>query len=98
MSSGYGDKAPKKQIFDWSITFGNVLTILIFIVGGIVGYIRLQERVDMMSRELMDHKRYQQSEMREFVRKDVQDTRNSFIDRQLQSMQEKLDKIIQLVD
>lgn len=86
-----------KKAFSWQITFGNLLTIAVFIIGGLIGYVRLEERVNLMAKDLTEHKSAQTAQMNEFVRRDVQETRNSFIDRQLATMQEKLDKILQLV-
>lgn len=86
-----------KKNFSWQITFGNILTIIIFVIGGLLGYARLEERVNQMARDLADHKQQQINQMNELVRRDVQETRNSFIDRQLEDMQIKLDKILQLM-
>ncbi len=84
----------KGRYFNWQITFGNILTILVFVVGGIAGYARLEEQVSNMARDLEEHKVNQQIEMKELVRRDVQETRNSFIDQQLKNITEKLDKIL----
>lgn len=87
-------KSRTPKVFDWTITFGNLLTILVFIAGGIIGYVRLEQRVNAMAIELAEHKTEQTALMHEYVRRDVQDTRNSFIDKQLAEMKDLLQKIL----
>jgi len=86
-----------RKYFDWQITFGNILTIIVLIIAFAVGYIRLQDEVLNMKADIADHKAEQAVELQQMVRKDVQETRNSFIDRQLQSMQDKLDTLLREV-
>lgn len=36
--------SPLGSLFDWSISVGNILTVTIVVIGGIVTFVRLQER------------------------------------------------------
>jgi hypothetical protein len=87
--------ANKKFTFDWQVSLGNILTILIFIISGFVYYTRLEDQVSAIIREFAEHKNVQNYEMTQVVRKDVQDTRNRFIDQQLNDINDKLDKLLQ---
>ena len=86
-----------REVFNWQISFGNIITIVILLISLAVGYTRLQERVSIISTDLSEHKYDQAHQMDNFVRKDVQETRNAFIDKQLDDIQTKLDQIIKLV-
>jgi len=89
---------PTRKVFDWQISFGNIITIITLLISLAVGYTRLQEKVSIIATDLSEHKYDQAHQMNQFVRKDVQDTRNAFIDKQLYDIQVKLDQIIKLVE
>jgi len=87
----------RDNIFDWRISFGNIITIIVLLISLAIGYTRLEDKVSDIAADLSEHKYEQADDMRQFVRKDVQDTRNIFIDKQLNDIQNKLDQIIKLV-
>ncbi len=80
--------------FELKVTVGNLITIAILCVGGITGYIRLENKVEMVISEFIEHKVAQAEESKAYVRKDVQETRNQFIDRQLERIQNQLNDIL----
>ncbi len=59
------------------------------IVGAIVGYATMRADNDTTRTKLDDHILAQSS----YVRKDVQDTRNNFIDKELANIEKRLDNI-----
>ena len=79
---------------DWKITFGNIITIAVLLIGGIIGFQKLAVRVETLTEELHEHKVQQESDNAFFVRKDVQDTRNRFVDEKLDRIERKLDILI----
>ena len=85
---------PQRRLFDWTVTFGNILTIGVFIIGGVLGYARLEEQVTAMRLELTEHKTLQTEQLKEFQRRDVQDTRNRFIDESLVQIKEQLAAVL----
>ena len=38
----------RKLSFDWNVSFGNILTIVIFLITGLIAYIRLEDQVANM--------------------------------------------------
>lgn len=72
---------------DPKVTLGNIVTIVRVLIALAVGYTKLTATVDRIASELREHKQQQSVEASEFVRKDVLDTRNRFIDERLDDLQ-----------
>ncbi len=83
-----------KQYFDFRINLATVLIVAGAFFTFLTGYTRLQDQVTAMRQEFVDHKVLQSAEAQLYVRKDVQDTRNQFIDRQLQEIKVTLGEIL----
>lgn len=83
-----------KPLFEPSFTIGNIITIITFLVGGLIGYVRLSDKVDLIAAQLYEHKVQQTKTEDSYVRRDVQETRNRFIDQQLSEMNSKLDTLL----
>jgi hypothetical protein len=88
---------PLKKMFEMKITVGNLITIALIIVGGLIGYTRLEDQVNTIIDDYHEHKTIQIMEQQNFVRKDVQETRNRFIDQKLDMIQDRLDAIYDAV-
>ncbi len=88
---------PLRDYFESKVTIGNLLTIAVFIIGGVAGYTRLESQVANLQTSFKDHNIQQAIERNEYVRKDVQNERNKFIDQQLSEIKERLDEILRAV-
>jgi len=82
------------RYIEGKVTWGNVLTLVIMLVSMGVGYVKLIDRVDIIAKELAEHKMMQMQENAAFVRKDVQETRNRFVDEKLDRIERKVDILI----
>lgn len=82
-----------KDRVEFKITIGNILTIIMIIGGAIFTYATSQSQNDSTKAQLAIHMTDQRSDLAKFVLKDVQDTRNKFIDQELSSIDKHLESI-----
>lgn len=82
-----------KRHIDFKITIGNIITVVMIIGGAIFTYATSVSQNDSTKAQLAVHMTDQRSDLSKFVLKDVQETRNKFIDQELSNIDRHLENI-----
>lgn len=82
-------------MFDWSINFGNALTVLSFLIGGIVFVVTVRGRVDTLSARMLAVEGEVQKLVTVLIQQGRHDERMSALDNRVAAQGERLDKTIE---
>ena len=82
-------------MFDWSINFGNALTVLSFLVGGIYFVVKVRGKVDVLSLRMLAVEAEVQKLVTVLIQQGRHDERMGALDNRVAAQGERLDKTIE---
>ncbi len=84
----------KPHWFEWRITFGNILTILVFLCTIAIGWGQLKAQMEYITENLHSHQVYDDKRFADMASKDSREMRDRWVDQQFSDIKEQLRVIV----